>query len=82
MLVFTGSASTNITIAGLVSNHACKSSECIENVVFLPLPNTTVPSGFRFAFISRVGKSMNLMAIAGFLTLYKSFEKLILWAKN
>jgi hypothetical protein len=82
ILVFPGSASTNMTQAGLASKLACRSSECIEKQVFLPLPNITLPSGANLALISKVGKSINLIANAGLLMLYKSFEKFILCAKN
>ena len=77
ILVFTGSASTNITKAGFESNHAYRSSECMENDVFLPLPSIIVPFELIVAFISKVGKSKNLIAIAGFLILNRSFEKWI-----
>lgn len=82
MLVLPGSASMNMTVAGLASKFAARSSECIEKQVFLPLLMITLPSAVNSARISNVGKSINLIAIVGFLMLNRSFENLMPWTKN
>jgi hypothetical protein len=58
-----------MTIAGLATREASRSSECIENVVFFPELRVSSPSLSILALINKVGKSINLIAIAGFLTL-------------
>ena len=81
ILVLDGSASTSITYAGLVNNKPCKSSESILKLHFLPVLRCIHPT-YILAFITKVGKSKNLIAIPGLLTLTMSLHSPISWAKN